>query len=138
MTPKQMLAKAKSLRADAARLESFAKRQEKLSKQLARLDLSGRTRRTMTPPVKRIAKPAFRAQRGTVGDRIMDLLAGGKAMHVQEMWERLGPEGVTSNALALKAAVYTLHRRGKVESTALGVWRKTVKPTREELHGKDS
>jgi hypothetical protein len=137
MTYQQLLTQAKFHRKTADQLEALAKKQQKLQTQIDRLNSTGR--RTAGPRTKLPSTPrvvAFVPRKGKVAERLLDLLSTGKAYSLDDLWTLLEPEKVTPNYLAMCRSLYTLGKQGLVESTAKGVWRKTVKPSKDELHAK--
>jgi hypothetical protein len=121
--------KAKALRSEANKIERIATQQKKLDERLGRIGSKLPRRKGPSNVIK------FRAAHGAVAKRILDLLAT-KTLTITEMWDKIANEKVTTNKLAMARAVYTLGKKGLLESPEVGKWRKTVEPTHEELHGK--
>ena len=133
MTYQQLLTQAKSLRKKADQLEAFAKKQLKLQNQIDRLNGPGRrTAKSKAPSAPRVA--SFSPRKGKVGERLLDILSTGKEYKLDDLWTLLEPEGITPNYLAMCRSLYTLGKAGLVESTAKGVWRKTIPPSQGELN----
>ncbi len=46
-----------------------------------------------------------------------------------------GVSGVPETKAGFQGMLHKMHKSGMIENPAYGKWRKTVKPTLEELHG---